>query len=152
MKVKHDFTEVVNTFIAHGEDGVNRKKEMEELIGGFLQTVQESISKHFTKSFTCSSEPAPQSVDDHSFFSIVKGGARSENKFEVYIKEKREGRLPRGFKLFSYEYDSVRGVPVTIRYNEGAVVCDDQEKVIRALSNMLSERAVAMVEWCLSAG
>ena len=85
MKVKHDFTEVVNTFIAHGEDGVNRKKEMEELIGGFLQTVQESISKHFTKSFTCSSEPAPQSVDDHSFFGIVKGGARSENKFEVYI-------------------------------------------------------------------
>lgn len=146
----YNFDSVVENAISAGEAGVSKKKELEEVVSKFMTTTAERLSSHLGKKITLKREPAI--IDDggsSSMFSFVSHSKRSETSFDVFAVDEGEGGVViRKYKLFSYEYDEEKVLPVILRYGEASIACTSEEKIIEALGAMLRAKVVQLIEWC----
>ena len=147
----YDFDSVVENAISAGEAGVSKKKELEGVMNKFITTTSERLSSHLGKKITLKREPAI--IDDgsssSSMFSFVSHSKRSETAFDVFVLDEGErGVVIRKYKLFSYEYDEEKVLPVILRYGEASIACTSEEKIIEALGAMFRAKVVQLIEWC----
>ena len=146
----YDFDSVVENAISAGEVGVSKKKELEGVMNKFITTTSERLSSHLGKKITLKREPAI--IDDgssSSMFSFVLHSKKSETAFDVFaLDEGERGIVIRKYKLFSYEYDEEKVLPVILRYGEVSIACTSEEKIIEALGAMFRAKVVQLIEWC----
>ena len=145
----YDFDSVVENAISVGEAGVSKKKELEGVMNKFITTTSERLSSHLGKKITLRREPAIIDDGSSSMFSFVSHSKRSETAFDVFALDERErGVVIRKYKLFSYEYDEEKVLPVILRYGEASIACTSEEKIIEALGTMFRAKVVQLIEWC----
>ena len=149
--MNYDFAKAVDALLDSGESGLEKKEAAVSCIEGFITTLQKMLSERYHTKFQVYCMPSRETDDGSSFsLSSILGQPQSKTKNDVLIKVEGEGLNKRHFKLFSYEFDAVSGMPVTLRYNEGSVSCVDITSLCKALEDVLAERAVSLVEWCRS--
>ena len=145
----YDFDSVVENAISAGEAGVSKKKELEGVMNKFITTTSERLSSHLGKKITLKREPAIIDDGSSSMFSFVLHSKRSETAFDVFVLDEGErGVVIRKYKLFSYEYDEEKVLPVILRYGEASIACTSEEKIIEALGAMFRAKVVQLIEWC----
>lgn len=149
--MSYDFSKAVDALLNNGESGLKKKQAAVSCIEGFSSTLQKMLSERYCAKFQVYSMPSRETNDESSFsLSSILGQPQSKTKSDVLIKVEGEGKSKRNFKLFSYEFDAVSGMPVTLRYNEGSVSCADITLLCKALEGVVAEQAVSLVEWCRS--
>ena len=146
----YDLDSLVENAINAGEEGVTKKAQLEGLVCKFMDTIAEKLSSHLGEKITLKKEPSL--IDDgssSSLFSFVSHKERSEIGFDVFVlKEKQKDIVTRRYKLFSYEYEEEKVLPVILRYGGVSVACVSEDKLIDALGGMFRARAVQLIEWC----
>ena len=149
--MSYDFSKAVDALLDSGESGLEKKVAAVSCIEGFTSTLQKMLSERYHVKFKIYCMPSRE-ADDGSSFSLcsILGQTQSKTKSDVLIKVEGEGLNKSHFKLFSYEFDAVSGMPVTLRYNEGSVSCADISLLCKALEDVVAEQAVSLVEWCRS--
>ncbi len=147
----HDFSSIVDTAIAQGERGLRLKTELKAIIEGFIAKIGETLTSKFASEFTLKQEHPLERETAASIFFSAFSAPRKKDTFDVFIIHKSaDGSAEKRFKLFSYEYNSQNTLPVKLMYNDATQICVDEGKLIAGLSEMLSNRAVSMMEWCLA--
>ena len=146
----YDFDSMVENAINAGEAGVSKKKELEGVINKFMTSTSEGLSSHLGKKITLKREPAIiDNGSSSSMFSFVSHSKRSETAFDVFVLDEGErGVVIRKYKLFSYEYDEEKVLPVILRYGEASIACTSEEKIIEAIGVMFRAKVVQLIEWC----
>ena len=147
---KSDFRAIVNQAIETGIQGVSLKRTIEGVIQNFMEEVDCALSAKIKKEITHVKE-ASRVLDDgsSSLFGSLAPGKIIEFAYDIFIVAKGDTKMPRKkFKLFSYEYNPTRTLPLVLRYNDATVVCPDEGKLANGLGGMLTTRAVSLIEWC----